>query len=428
MRLGDACDKIGSGATPFGGTQVYASKGVAFIRSQNVYNDGFSWSELAFISDAHADQLKGVTVEEGDVLLNITGDSVARCCQAPSEVVPARVSQHVAIIRPRPALLDAEYLRYFLIAPGMQQQLLSLAGAGGTRDALTKAMIEELELPDIAIEDQRAIAHVLGSLDDKIELNQRMNETLDAMAQAIFKSWFVDFDPIHAKAEDRQPVGMDAATASLFPDSFEKSALGEIPTGWRAGVLGEVAENPRRAISPADVPSGTPYIGLEHMPRKSIALADWGQVDGVTSGKSQFRRGELLFGKLRPYFHKVGVAAVDGVCSTDILVITPKVTDWFGFVLGHVSSEALVEHADATSTGTKMPRTNWKDLAAFRVAMPSPKAAATFTSLVRPMVDLIISNIHQSQTLTALRDTLIPELISGRVHASDIWKILEERP
>src|SRR3989304_3803149 len=190
IRLGDICKKIGSGATPRGGSEVYQSSGIAFIRSQNVYNGGFKKDGLAYITNQHAEDLENVTVKHGDVLLNITGDSVARVCQVPEELLPARVNQHVAIIRPREDVLDARYLRYFLISPEIQQYMLALVSAGATRQALTKGMIEAFEVPAVPLPEQKAIASILGTLDDKIEMNRKMNETLEAMAQAIFKAEF----------------------------------------------------------------------------------------------------------------------------------------------------------------------------------------------------------------------------------------------
>jgi len=208
VRLEAACSKIGSGATPRGGAGVYLQSGVALIRSQNVLSSGFNSDGLAFISDSHATQLTNVEVLPRDILLNITGDSVARVCQVPDNILPARVNQHVAIIRADAGILDSRYLLYVLVAPPMQNHLLALAAAGATRNALTKAMIASLEVPCPPLPEQRAIAHILGTLDDKIGLNRRMNETLEAMAHALFKSWFVDFDPVRAKAQGRQPAGM----------------------------------------------------------------------------------------------------------------------------------------------------------------------------------------------------------------------------
>ena len=260
--------------------------------------------------------------------------------------------------------------------------------------------------------EQRAIAHILGTLDDKIELNRRMNETLEAMARALFKSWFVDFDPVRAKAEGRDP-GLPKPLADLFPDSFEDSELGEIPKGWAVGMLGHVAEHPRRGVQPDSIAPDSPYIALEHMPKRCIALSDWGVADGLESNKFEFREGEILFGKLRPYFHKVGVAPVDGVCSTDIVVVAPKGEDWFEFVLGHVSSLKFVEYTNAGSTGTKMPRTSWDDMARYQLVLPPHAVAKVFTGLMLPLIHRIIEGIHESRTLAALRDALLPKLISG---------------
>ncbi len=302
--LKDICSKIGSGATPKGGSSVYHSEGeFALIRSQNVRNESFDYSGLAFIKKDHADKLSNVSVEERDVLLNITGDSVARCCQVDPSVLPARVNQHVAIIRPKSEILDARFLRYYFISPSMQNEMLSLAGVGATRNALTKGMIEAFEIPLPPLPEQKAIAHILGSLDDKIELNRKMNETLEAMAQALFKSWFTDFDPVidnvlmknmaeyldqnqpsspllpegeelsdpkkslalwerlgegafkgipdqfEERAETRrkildQPKGKSAAEDihHLFPSEFEDTEeMGWIPKGWKVSKVGDIA-------------------------------------------------------------------------------------------------------------------------------------------------------------------------------------------
>jgi len=280
----------------------------------------------------------------------------------------------------------------------------------------------EVSVPSPAV--QRRIADVLGKLDDKIELNRRMNRTLEKMAAAIFKSWFIDFDPVHAKAEGRDP-GLPAEIADLFPESFEDSALGPIPKGWKAGKLGDVAENPRRTVQPSDVPPATPYIGLQHMPRCCIALDAWGRADEVGSGKSQFKEGEFLFGKLRPYFHKVGIAPVDGVCSTDIVVVTPKAAHWHGYVISLVSSKAFVDYTDSHSAGTKMPRTNWKDMARYPLALPPEPLARAFQGHVASLYDRITLNVRQCRRLASLRDTLLPKLLSGEIELPEAEELVE---
>ena len=167
-----------------------------------------------------------------------------------------------------------------------------------------------------------------------------MNETLEKMARVIFKSWFVDFAPVvwkatragnpvpdrFAKTAERYKNGASCRVpdriAGLFPDAFEESELGHIPKGWKVGRLGDVSEHTRRSLRPEQIEPKTPYIALEHMPKRCIALAEWGTSEALQSNKYEFRREDILFGKLRPYFHKVGVAPVDGVTSTSIFART----------------------------------------------------------------------------------------------------------
>jgi len=270
------------------------------------------------------------------------------------------------------------------------------------------------------LNEQRAIAHILGTLDDKIELNRRMNETLEAMARALFKSWFVDFNPVRAKMEGRWKngqslPGLSAHLYDLFPARLVDSELGEIPDGWEVGTLGDIAEHPRRSVRPGHIALETPYIALEHMPKHCIALYDWGVAEGLESNKFEFRKGEILFGKLRPYFHKVGVAPIDGVCSTDIVVVAPQAPYLFAFVLGIVSSDEFVDYTNACSTGTKMPRTSWTDMKRYELILPPQPVSEALTELMQTVVERIIDGIHESRTLSALRDSLLPRLISGEL-------------
>ena len=421
LRLGEACTKIGSGATPRGGRDVYLVDGpFTLIRSQNVYNGGFFHEGLAHIGEQHAHQLRSVEVQTDDVLLNITGDSVARACQVQPDVLPARVNQHVAILRPDPDILDARYLRYWLISPETQATLLSWARSGGTRNALTKAMIESLVIPAPPLAHQRRIAHILGTLDEKIELNRRMNATLERMAQALFKSWFVDFEPVRAKMEGRwrrgeSLPGMSAELYHLFPKRLVLSKLGEVPEGWKIGTIDDIARSPRRNVSPSNVKASTPYIGLQRMPRRSIALTEWSTSDEVTSTKATFKKGEILFGKLRPYFHKVGIAPLDGLCSTDIVVLTPTTDNWSAFLLCCVSTDEFVGYTDQTSTGTRMPRTSWKAMKQFETCLPPNALASAFQRITEPMLKRIVMNCHESQSLAKMRDALLPGLVSENV-------------
>ncbi len=383
------------------------------------YSGGFRF-ESTTIKEYTADYPREYELTPGDILLVMT------CQTSGGEIlgIPGRIpddgnvylhNQRMGkvVIKDRKRI-DPGFIYYLSLWSDFNRELfLSASGTKILHTAPVRIEAFEFNLPPLA--EQKAIAAVLGALDDKIELNRRMNATLEAMARAQFQSWFVDFDPVRAKLDGHPPAALDPATAALFPECLENSSFGDIPKGWTAGKLGDIGTNLRRGVQPGEIEPNTPYIALEHMPRRCIALGDWDDSADVASGKSAFNKGEILFGKLRPYFHKVGVAPFSGVCSTDILVLAPKSPEWFGFLLGHASSGELIRFTDLASTGTKMPRTNWSDISSYKVAVPPKPIAAAFSRNIHPMLDRIHANLHQSRTLATLRDTLLPKLLSGEL-------------
>ena len=417
--LGQVTDFL-SGGTPSKEALQYWGGSIPWVSAKDMKRFRLDDTEDHVTEDGLANGTK--LVSSGTVLLLARGMTLLN--DLPICVVnrPMTFNQDVKALRPKPGVSD-EFLPYLLL--GNKDRLLNLVDLAGHGTGRLNS--DELKALDVALPpepEQRAIAHILGTLDDKIELNQRMNETLEAMARALFKSWFVDFDPVRAKTEGRD-TGLPKPLADLFPDSFEDSELGEIPKGWKIGTLGDIANHPRRGVQPNDMEPTTPYIALEHMPRRCIGLSEWGAADGLESNKFKFKKGEILFGKLRPYFHKVGVAPVDGVCSTDIVVVNPRTEEWFGFVLGHISSDTFVEHTNAGSTGTRMPRTSWSEMARYRVVVPPESVATAFTFQTRPAVDHIIASTHDSRTLAALRDALLPKLISGELRVKGAERFVE---
>lgn len=381
---------------------------------------GFNASKLKYYDGPVPEEF---ALREGDLIVTMTDLSKESDTLGYAAIVPASLgprylhNQRIGrVIITNEERLDKRYLYYLFRSKTYRDEIL--AGATGTTVKHTspgRILAFEFELPPLG--EQRSIASILGSLDDKIELNRQMNETLEQMAQALFKSWFVDFDPVRAKAEGRD-TGLPKEIADLFPDSFENSELGEIPKGWKVGKLSDIAANMRRGIQPERIDSLTPYIGLEHMTRHSITLADWSHASELESNKFEFKRGEILFGKLRPYFHKVGVAPLDGVCSTDILVIAPIEKEWFGFSLGHLSSDVFVNFTSAGSTGTKMPRTSWNEMARYPIVLPPTSIAAWFSGSIESSVEKIAANIHESKAVSEIRNLLLPKLLSGEVRIS----------
>jgi len=461
LRLGDVCTKIGSGATPRGGSKVYLENGkVALIRSQNVHNDGFRREGLVFITPEHAEELRNVEVQPNDVLLNITGDSVARCCQVDPSILPARVNQHVAIIRPDPAKLDPRFLRYVLISPQMQAQLLSWARAGGTRNALTKGMIESLEIYAPAdVSEQRAIAHILGTLDDKIELLRRMTETLEAMARALFKSWFVDFDPVidnaleagnpipdelKEKAKRRLALGerrkpLPEHIRRLFPDRFVDSELGPIPEGWACKQLGQLVSivKGRSYKSSELAPSDTALVTLKSFHRgggyKPDGLKPY---IGKYSAEQVVRPGELVIAltdvtQQAEVIGKPAIVRQDRryrtlVASLDTAIIRPlddRVTIPFLYCL--LLSSDFQNHAYGHCTGTTVLHLSKDALPTYQFAYPPEELIVAYTRLSAPAFSKTDLNHAEIATLGALRDTLLPKLISGEVRVRGEKKILE---
>ncbi len=308
------------------------------------------------------------------------------------------LGQRTVLIRPDKSKVDPHYLTYLLLGDEMQGRFSSLSN-GATVGHLNVQDIRNLVLPPLHnLHTQRKVASIVSAYDDLIENNTRRIKILEEMAQMIYREWFVNFRfPGHEKVK------------------MVESELGRIPEGWSASTLGCLAESARRSVNPTEVGPDTPYIGLEHIPRKSIALAEWGSTGQVQSTKLSFYRGEILFGKIRPYFHKVGVAPVDGVCSSDAIVIVPRQAQFFSLVLCCVSSDDFVNHATQTSQGTKMPRANWDVLIRYGVPVPETSVLSRFNESIVQMVNLIHNFIFKNLNLRQTLDHLLPKLISGKI-------------
>jgi type I restriction enzyme S subunit len=285
-----------------------------------------------------------------------------------------------------------------------------------------KGDFNKLLIPIPSRSIQEFIGEAYMTLVRKIELNRLMNESLEASARAIFKDWFVDFGPTRAKMAGSRPY-LPPHTWSHFPDQLDD---GGVPKGWTSGTLDDLATQAGESVSPEEVPPDTPYIGLEHMPRRSVALDKWGGAAKVTSGKLKFKRGDFLFGKLRPYFHKVGIAPLAGICSTDIVVLNARIPAARSFVISCISQDDYVSFTERTSDGTKMPRTSWGRMKSYTICVPSPETLEHFEQAASPLFERIVSNVRESSDLTIMRDLLLAEFMSGRFVLRDAEKIVGE--
>ena len=427
--LGHICSKIGSGATPKGGKEVYLASGpYALIRSQNVLNDGFSNNGLAYISERQAKALDGVTVEPGDVLLNITGDSVARVCQAPKSALPARVNQHVAIIRPRPDVLDPSFLRYFLVSPEQQTLLLTLASSGATRNALTKGMIKQIEVPAVLIEEQKQIARILGSLDDHIDHNQALAANLEAIARRLFKSWFVDFDPVRAKAAGEKPTSLADDIAVLFPDRFVDSEIGEVPEGWGYRSLAAVASLNPDAWTTRKHPDSVNYIDLSNVKNGLIEIATKYMWESAPSrARRVLRIGDTIVGTVRPGNCSFAFVDHDGLTgSTGFAVLRPTRKTYREFLYFAATSDDAIDRLAHFADGAAYPAVRSDVVLATEIAIPSDAVMNKFSEVTRRVIDRASVCKREAVVLAHIRDILLPRLISGEIRVSDAHKQIEE--
>lgn len=419
VKLKDLTLKIGSGSTPRGGKETYLDYGeIKLIRSQNIYNHFFANTGLVYISDEQASKLKNVEVQEGDILINITGDSIARNMVVGSEYLPARVNQHVSIIRSDNKKIDPYYLSAILTSEQMQRRLMSLGAVGGTRAALTKKMLEDLEIPVLDMQVQLNIGKVLKTLNEKIITNEKIMDGLEQVAQTLFKRWFVDFEFPGENGEPYKSSGGEMV----------ESELNEIPRGWNIETLGSIAEKVGNSINIEKLEKIIPYIGLEHMPRGSIALSSWETSEKITSNKTSFQKGDILFGKLRPYFKKVGFAPIDGVCSTDIVVFNSKSSHYYSFLMCVVSRDEFIDYCNATATGTRMPRTGWSQMMKYNIVIPQKEVAKQFNENIKSFYERINVLIHENNNLQSLRSVLLPKLLSGEIELPDETEVTEHVP
>jgi len=240
-------------------------------------------------------------------------------------------------------------------------------------------------------------ADLLSAYDEMMENNRRRMGLLEESARLLYREWFVRL---------------------RFPGHEHSRITNGITEGWEQKLLGDICTDIRETVLPEELEPDTPYIGLEHMPRRSISLTEWGQVEAVTSTKHRFKTGDILFGKIRPYFHKVGIAFTDGVASSDAIVIRPNSDELRSFVLLTVSSDKFVAEASQTMReGSKMPRADWKLMKKFPVTLPPKGLLTTFTDTATAITDQLRNLCFQSQKLRAARDLLLPRLMSGEIAA-----------
>ena len=352
----------------------WTKTGVPVVKIANVKSGRIDLtSNQSFVSESDAEKAARFRLQHGDIVIGMTG-YVGEVAQVRSND-HLLLNQRVGLIQIDESKADRQYLFHLMNGEGFRSQAKALA-YGSAQPNISPSLLHSIEIELPSIDEQRTIAATLGALDDKIESNRQAMATGESLIRAVVES-------------------------TLDASEGEDGTLGDYCALVKAPV--EIDK-----IDPDDN-----YIGLEHMPRGSIFLTEWKKAKGLGSNKTAFKRGDLLFGKLRPYFKKVGIAPIDGVCSTDILVVRPKSPRDIALVTAVAASDALIDSLSASSTGTRMPRASWKDLAAWRVPVLTATERIELSARVDPLVERLTQLTFESHRLVALRDALLPELLSG---------------
>lgn len=358
-----------------------------------------------YITNEGLKSVKNSTIPPNSVMVSCIGSDMGKVSLNLEHGV---TNQQINTVVPDPEIVDYHYLYYSFLPRKAELQML--ASGGSAQPILNKGQFSQIELSIPPLKEQKAIAHILGTLDDKIELNQKMNQTLEDIAKAIFKSWFVDFDPVRAKAEGR-PTGLPAEISDLFPDAFEDSEIGEIPKGWEIGALGDLFDIQYGKNLPKNnmTGEGYPVFGA----------------NGVIGFHSTYLYEEpmTLIG-CRGVAGNVGRSLPKSFVTNNSLVINherARLTSqrFIEFVLASGETESYV-------TGSAQPQLTIEKIKDFPFITPPSETVNYFQAIVNPLADRQLLLDSENQVLSELRETLLPKLISGELRIPDAEKFLEE--
>jgi type I restriction enzyme S subunit len=387
-------------------------------------------SRSAYASEQRPFNGGGSRFAVGDTLMAritpcLENGKIARFMGKPGEI--AHGSTEFIVIRGREGVSDTDFAYYLTKWEEVSGFAISqMTGTSGRQRVPTEAL-DHLEVPVPPLPEQRAIAHILGTLDDKIELNRRMSDTLEAMARALFRSWFVDFDPVQAKAAGRDS-GLPKHIADLFPESFEDSEFGEIPTGWTAVRLPDVIEvNPGRTIKKGDV---APYLDMANMPTRGHSPDD--VFDRAFGSGMRFKNGDTLVARITPCLENGKTAYVDflldeqiGWGSTEYIVLRPKPPLPLEFAYCLARSSRFREFAIQSMTGSSgRQRVPAESLYHYLLVTPSPEIAEHFGHVARALFSRASNAARESRALAAVRDSLLPKLVSGEIRIKNPEEIV----
>ena len=396
-------------------TPAQAGHGAPFLSFSTVFNSYFLPEILPDSMDTSESEQKTYSIKAGDIFLTRTSETVdelAMSSVALKDYPHATFSGFLKRLRPTAeGQTDPKFMAFYLRSPLFRKTMTNNA-VMVLRASLNEQIFSYLKLLLPDFDTQTCIGEFLHLLYAKIDLNNRINAELEALAKTIYDYWFVQFDFPDAHGRPYKSSG----GAMVWNDTLKR----EIPVGWDAAPLEALVEVVKKGVGPESFDTTTPYVGLEHIARKCITLSDWSTADKATSQKVAFRSGDILFGKIRPYFHKVALTSFDGIASTDAIVMRPRTPDVAGLALETIFADEFVAAATASSTGSKMPRADWSVMRKYGVAVPGDGSdtVAKYQNVFHPLAEKIASHVRQNRELARLRDWLLPLLMNGQVRVA----------
>jgi len=356
-------------------------------------------------------------VEPGTTLLLTRGMTLHNDVLIVRTRYSAAFNQDVKAVVPHSGVL-AEFVPYLLLGNKPRlQDMVDSAGHGTGRLNTDSLKAFSVLLPPIGT--QKLLADFFAALDDRITLLRETNATLEGIAQALFKSWFVDFDPVRAKQEGRAPEGMDEATAALFPDGFEESALGVVPTGWLVGSLSDLSALNPESWSAKSYPETVAYVDLANTKDNVIAeIAEYRFDEAPSRARRVLRDGDTIVGTVRPgnrSFAFVSNASANLTGSTGFAVLRPRSKESTEFVYLTATADCSIDHLAHVADGGAYPAVRPEVVAGLQCVQPDAGVLRAFHEIAEPIFAKVAGNHQQAQTLATLRDTLLPRLISGQL-------------
>jgi len=389
-KIADLVEIIFSGGTPNTKVNEYWNGSLPWLSSGETKNRYINSTEKT-ITESGAQNSSTRLALSGDVVMASAGQGYTRG-QVSFLNIDTFINQSVIAIRANEKVLDKKFLFYNLSS--RYEELRAISDSNSIRGSITTKMVKSMNIRIPDLNTQRAIANVLSSIDDKIETSKQINHHLEQMAQAIFKSWFVDFEPFG----------------------------GKMPNDWTIGKLSDVLKLIKNGINDKDKQK-LPYVPIDILPMHSLSLNSYKSNDEAKSSLITFKKNDILLGAMRVYFHRVCISPFTGITRSTCFVLRPFNKIYLEYCLLTCNLKSSIEYAQSTSKGSTMPYAVWENgLAELKIPIPTEKVIKNFSKIVSPLIKTLQDSIYEIENLQNLRDTLLPKLLSGEISINQASK------